>query len=304
MTINQIQELIEEATSLNLIAQAYTEISSNRLKRIRLQVERNRQFFKELSDIYQIVKHVAYQKQVTPPEKNNKTINIVITSNYRFYGYLNDVLMQYFIENNRSKPSDSIIIGGTGIELLKGANYSGSFTEVKIAKDLPVFEELSKIISMTKDYSKVLVYYSQMKSVLQQTPQIIDITQSPILTAEELAIMNQNSSLLNLLLHPQSISQNLKQYIFEPDILKMLNFFETQISILLLEQTFLESELSHTAARLTSMDQAQINAKNMIKDSSLQLNLMKDSITDSRLLEMVSALESIRKKKYNNHRYG
>lgn len=299
MTIKQIQESIEEATSLKLIAQAYTEISSNRLKKIRAQVETNRQFFKELSGIYQIIKHVAYQKKVVPPQKNNKTINIVITSNYRFYGYVNDILMQYFIDKNSSGSADSIIIGTTGVSLLQGKHYNHQFTSLTISQDLPKFEELNKIIAMTQNYSKVLVYYSQMKSVLIQTPEVMDITQSPVLTETELNLMNQNKSLFNLFLHPQSIDSTFKEYIFEPDILKMLNFFETQIAILLLEQTFLESELAHTASRLISMDQAQSNATIMVRDNTLTFNLLKDSITDSRLLEMVSAMESIKKKKYN-----
>ena len=45
MTIKEIDQYLEEGNSLKQIAQAYSEIANQKLKRIRSEVERNSVFF-------------------------------------------------------------------------------------------------------------------------------------------------------------------------------------------------------------------------------------------------------------------
>ena len=69
-----------------------------------------------------------------------------------------------------------------------------------------------------------------------------------------------------------------------------MQFFDSQINSLLLLQTFYEAELSRTASRILSMDQAQIEAnKNILENKKLLAQTLRN-IEGNRLLENITKL--------------
>ena len=78
---------------------------------------------------------------------------------------------------------------------------------------------------------------------------------------------------------------------------KMLDFFDDQVVSLLLEQTFLESELARTASRLMSMDKAQINAEDVLYKQKLLLGQAKKSEINMALLETAASLMNFKEEK-------
>ena len=250
MTIKQIDEIIEEGKSLKLIAQVYSEISFTKLKRIRGEVVRNRDFFTEISQIYHLVKDIASKKKIATA-KSKKTISLLLTSNYGFYGTVNSKLIPFFMVNTTKSDTDRIVIGKAAIEHFKAIRYFHAYKPLIFKGDLPTAEELTGLASQIKDYNQVLVYYPLFKSVLVQDPVMKDITETQ---SEASQIKNPA---LDLSQYP---------FIFEPELNKIIEFFDSQIAILLLEQTFLEAELARTASRLISMDQAQTEANKFIKE--------------------------------------
>lgn len=281
MTIKQLNEIIEQGMSLKMISQAYTEIASNKLKQIRDQVERNRQYLASLSEVYQVVKQVALQRKLIKPPKFNKPISLLITSNYHFYGNVNHNLIKFFALQQVS--SEQIVIGKTALEWLKSNHYSTPFTQLVLTEDYPSDSELETIVAKVKDYSQIFIYYSELKTVMIQTPTVTDITQNSLLKPlDPTGNSKENGDVSNI-------------FIFEPELNKILDFFSGQVTNLLLQQTFLESELSRTASRLVSMDQAQSNADKYILDQRKSLAQAKRSITNSKLLQTFTALSQLRK---------
>lgn len=281
MNIKQIAQKIEEGIALKSISQAYTEIATNKLKKIRAAVERNRDYLEDLSKVHQIVKQVALAKHILP-QKNGRSISLLITSNYHFYGNVNNNLMKYYLDTIKNQKSDQFVIGKTAIEYFNSINYPKNYQSLILKTDSPTDIELQQLSQATSPYSQVIIYYSQLKSVMVQIPTSKDITQT---------------SFLKLITElDESIST---AFIFEPEIEKTLEFFETQVTNLLLEQTFLESELSRTASRLISMDQAQTNADKYIVDNKKMLGMAKNSINNNKLLETFNAIASLRRSTYD-----
>lgn len=284
MTIKQIDELIEIGESLKLISQAYGELAIFKLKKIRSDVERNRSFVSDIAQVYFIVKKIGFEKGVLGLSTNSKTISLLLTSNYRFYGSINNNLVNRFIVNTAKINTDRIVIGHTGVDSLKSMRYFHSFTPLIFKTDIPKEAELKQLIDLIKNYSHCLVFYAQFKSVLTQIPIIRDVTQTQVLLTKAIAEkQEQNTSRLG--------------YILEPELKEMLQFFELQIKTLLIEQTFLESELSRTASRVIAMDQAQRNANDFIADNKKLILKEKRSITNNQILETVAGLLS-----YNKHK--
>ena len=274
MTIKQLTSNIDDGLALKQITVAYTEIASGKLKNIRSLVEHNRYFLQDLAVVYQVVKQVAAVRQVLLP-KNSKTVSILITSNYHFYGNVNAKLVTYFTRAMKKAATDQIIIGKTGLELLKDTSYNLPYQSLVLEKDYPNTTELQTIVSQTRNYSQIVVYYSEMKNVMTQNPMTKDITQTSFLKTSI------------------DLEYALKTFIFEPEMEKILEFFDMQVTNLLLQQTFLDSELSRTASRLVSMDQAQSKADTFLASSKTLLDQAKRSLTNMRLLETASAMKMV-----------
>lgn len=277
MTIKQLSDIIEQGQALKLISQAYTEIASAKLKVIRNQVERYRIYLENLAQVHRAVKQVGAERKMLPV-KNGQTISLVITSNYHFYGSVNVDLIKYFISQMQVHPTEQIIIGKTAQLYLQGVSYNQKYDLVLLKGDYPNFDELSALVNKIKDYSQILIFFSKMKTVMVQQPTFSDITQTSFLKMPS----------------PNAPKVRERPFIFEPELTQILSFFESQVTNLLLQQTFLESELSRTASRLISNDQAQMNADKFIDDYKIQLAQAKRAQANERILETFTALNSLK----------
>ncbi|MDP3973356.1 MAG: F0F1 ATP synthase subunit gamma [Candidatus Daviesbacteria bacterium] len=283
MTIREIDDLIKFGDSLKVVAQAYGEIASIKIKKIRTQVEKNRLFFREIADVYRIVKLYASQRGLITI-KHKQTLSILITSNQGFYGGIDTQVIGFFLDNIVKFPSDKIVIGKTGREYLKEIGFNAPFQSVEFKDDLPNPQELISLTQIIGEYKQALVFYPQLATALVQKPAVEDITQS---------FLSQTQNLLQMA--AQNQKTELDYFIFEPELIKILSFFDNQILNLLLQQTFLEAEVARTASRLLAMDQAQREADNFISDQKkVRSHILKDKI-NNRLLEIFSYISSLRK---------
>lgn len=287
MTIKEINASLEEGLSLKMIAQAYSEIANLKIKRIRKAAERNRLFFDEILKVYSLVKSIAIKKKVTIT-KPKKRLYMLLTSNYRFYGNINSSLINYFVGSTRELLDvDKIILGKVGISYFKTTNVLPNFKEVIFKDDLPTSLELANLVSLSADYNQVLVFHSKFKSLLMQKATFTDITAMSSYLNEYVKTSSDESS------------QAYIRFIFEPELSKMLKFFDSQILTLLLEQTFLESELSRAASRFISMDKAETEANKFIKEYQKLKSYAKRSLANNAILENFATTMARRRERYD-----
>lgn len=283
MTIRQIDERLEEGQSLKLIAQAYSEIANLKIKRIRAAVERNRLFFDEILRVYGTVKAFAIKKKIVQI-KSKKRLCILLTSNYRFYGNINSSLIKYFLGSVLSREFldvDKIILGKGGIDFFQTTKILPKYQEVILKEDMPTPSELLSLVNLSSDYNQVLVFHSKLKTLLMQQATTTDITAAS-LYLQRLQIKSLKG-------------EDTLHFIFEPELPKILNFFDNQILILLLEQTFLESELSRTASRFISMDDAEKQANKFTKQFEKLKALNLRSFENNKILENYASLKATEK---------
>ncbi|MBI2020463.1 F0F1 ATP synthase subunit gamma [Candidatus Daviesbacteria bacterium] len=274
MTIQQIDALIEEGNSLKQIARSFSEIANLKIKRIRAEVLRNRVFFEEMSLIYGLVRKVATQKGIFVA-KPKKRISLILTSKYRFYGNINAQLINFFVSETSKIETDRMIIGTAAIDYFKAAKIFSNYHEVELKTDQPTQGELDHLIQIIKDYQEVLVFYSKLKTLLLQQPTVTNLTASIRLKGDQKVDF---------------------RFIFEPELPKILAFFDSQILTLLLEATFLESELSRTASRFISMDQAESEANKFIKEYENLRSYTKRSLVNGKILENFASLMAVSKR--------
>lgn len=278
MTIKEIQEALEEGDSLRTIAQAYSEIANLKIKRIRSQVERNRLFFQEIFKVYALIKNLAIKRKVVVP-KSKKTISIIITSNYHFYGSINSDLLEFFLNTAQKLNTDVILIGKAADDYFKN-NIPSNYHLMLLKTDQPDASELTNLANIIKDYNQVLIFHSRLKSLLVQEPMVSDITTS---SSSDEKILNAKGEVDEF------------KFIFEPELSKIMAFFDSQILTLLLESTFLESELARTASRFISMDQAENEANKFIDEYEKLEAFVKRNASNNEVLENFATMMAARK---------
>ncbi|MBI2597075.1 F0F1 ATP synthase subunit gamma [Candidatus Daviesbacteria bacterium] len=283
MTIKEIDEALEEGNSLKSIAQAYSEIANIKIKKIRGEVVRNRQFFEEISFVYGLIKVLADKKKISA-QKNKKTISLILTSNFRFYGNINADLIDFFIATISKLDTDILLVNKAAIDYFKAqaslhlggikAYLPGELNTVMLKSDMPNPLELQNLVNIVKDYNQVLIFYSKLKSLLIQTPQVLDLSSAQT--------------------QAQKSNQMDFKFIFEPELPKILAFFDNQIITLILEEAFLESEASRTASRFISMDQAETDANKFIKEYTILRANAKKIMDNNKILENYATMIAVK----------
>ncbi len=269
MTTAQINSIIKEAEGLKNLTQVLTEVSSLRLKRIRRQVEGARAFFTGISSIYGLIKSVSVEKSLKKKGLPAGTVSILLTSNFRFNGHLNNEIIGFFVSQTAQLKTDCIVIGSLAPQIFKSMGFSLPIQNIFFQKDIPSDKELTKLVEKISGYGQILVFYTEFKTVLLQIPTIKDITQT------------QNTALQKLATKKQAR----QAFILEPELSKIMQFFDTHIKIALLKQAFLEADLSRVATRLVTMDQAQTNAQEFLDKQQVFASLAKRNYENKKILE-------------------
>ncbi len=271
-TIADLKAELEEGTTLNFISSAFTEASAARIGRIRTQFEANRQFYDEISHVYHLVRLSSQGTDLARSKDTirKKVLSIAVTSNQRFYGNLNAVIMRSFLEAIASRQTDSMIIGATGHDYMKAVDYKKPFTKIIFLHDDPTSDETRAFLDAIMPYDAVVVYHPKFVSLVTQNVGEIDITQAMVAG--------------------DKTSEDEIHMLFEPESQKILEFFQRQVRALLFLHVMLEANLSRTAARLITMSNAEERSAELIKKKHAEIRKLQASIVNEKLLETFAGM--------------
>ena len=135
-----------------------------------------------------------------------------------------------------------MVIGRMGKYLAENSGYGHKIFYFQLDEEKPAQEDMKEIIEFIEKYERVIVFHGRFETVIRQAPTQTDISGGAYLE-EEVA--------------------EVKHYLFEPDPEKVLEFFENEIVVALLNQVILEHRLAKYAARLVAMYQTTEKAHQM-----------------------------------------
>lgn len=272
--ITEKKEELEDIRTAKFITGTLRDISASKIQDIRDEFQQNRTFYAEIRDLYRLVKAVARKQErkgdgaetAQNETAKEKELLVAVTSNRRFYGTLNQDVMETFIEHAENSDADCMVIGETGQQYFRDSEsslYSRCETTT-FANDDPTRKEMAAFLDTARSWDRVYVYYPRFVNIFEQETAVIDITHTPdIQEVEEVDI----------------------EPIFEPELSRMLQFFEDRIRYILFQRTMLETELARTAARLIKMNTAEERASELIDDKRRELHKEKTSLSNMHLLE-------------------
>lgn len=249
-----LQKINEEyifVQNLQTICQVYEELSVMKMNEMRENVLHNRTYYQELINTYFEVK-TSYKNQVlsimhkknkkdikemTIFEKNGKTAEVLITANTKLHGSLIQDVFNYFVREVKEKDSDIFIVGKLGDVAFQQAfphknRFYFEFPDAEIGSG----EAIKTLSFHLTQYEKVNLYCGKFENLFNQTAMMNNITGDlSQLNAEEL--------------------KEIERFLFEPDLDKVLVFFETKILNALIEQNLYEHQLARYGSRIKLMEQ-------------------------------------------------
>ncbi len=278
--VRNLQEQLQQTQTAKFVTTMLRDISATRLQTIRSEVERNKKYYSELHALMELVKSFAVEHGVdlrTGTDK--KKIYIAITSNRRFYGKLNNNIMDSFVSSlAQDDEADGYVIGATGWQyweqnkpvLKQDINFLTPSNSAQ-KTDVPTRAEVRNIVEASSMYNEVVAIHPTFINSFRQEPVQTDITHVP---------RNQ-------------VSKNI-DYIVEPDIPALLTFFRTQVRLVLFERVILETRLALTGARLMKMQRARERATELEKQERRIIHKQISTIQNMRLLETFTGFTSDR----------
>ncbi len=253
-----IEEEIDQMQSLESMVEIYGEIASIRMKKIRQFVLNNRNFLNSIYDIFKDAL-ISYENKIRrqlkeqgkkPGERvtllahNGKTVSVLISANTGFYGDVVQRTFKKFINDIKKEDVEVTLVGRLGLSMFVEREPKRPYTYYELP-DFGIDEQkLSEVVKHLVQYEEIRIYYGKYMSVVNQTPTVYKITAGAEIGGE--------------------FEKPGVEYICEPDVEKILMFFETEIFASLFDQSIRESQLAKYASRIMAMDSASQNIKKEI----------------------------------------
>ena len=209
----------------------------------------------------------ASEHNIVLPQIKKKRIFVAVTSNRRFYGTVNEeVVAQLQKEILADEHCEVLVIGQTGKQIMERSNITVPVAYTSFMKDEPTAEEVHTIVTTVAMYTEVVVIHPTYVNAFEQTAKVTDVTHVPHIE--------------------DTPNEPVLEYLFEPDIPVMLDFFATQIRFVLFDRIML------TGARLMKMQRAREKAEEMLTGQRRVIHKEMSTMQSMRLLETFTGFHS------------
>ncbi len=285
MDKKKITGILTELDVLQSVVQTYGEIASIRMKSTRTSVLSAREFLSAIQDVFEEVR-ANYAKEITKLLKqssrrtnkgltllshNGKSVAVLLSSNSGLYGDIVHRTFRVFLEEAKKKNSEITIIGRQGTALFEFYAPDQPYTFFELPDYGLNQDAILKIMQHIVQYSQIQLFFGQFENVLVQKPVVFTL-------AAELDFSK-----------PQEIKSK-RQYLFEPNLEKILQFFEKEIFASLFEQSVRESQLAKFASRILAMDQAMDRIKDQRTGYILARHAASHRQSDRKQLDSLSGI--------------
>ncbi len=296
MGLKDIRSRIASVKNTQKITGAMKMVSAAKLKRAQDNITNMRPYAKGL---LKVMADVVASERVTHPLLTERTDNakkvlmVVVSSDRGLCGGFNATItktaMAYYLENKpKLETLDLFFIGKKTAASFKSKEILGKETLLNVAKDISynlasdISNKLLKSFN-SGEYDEIRLVYNEFKSAIAQVLRV-----ETLLPIDIEAIEALNASV------EEKDSQFSNDMIFEPSPEKIMEDFIKKYFTVQVYRILSESVAAEHAARMTAMDNATTNAKDMIKNLTLTYNKLRQAAITTELIEICSGAEALK----------
>jgi len=172
-------------------------------------------------------------------------------------------------------------VGKKGFEFFSKRGYDvvgkkiGFFSALSYDDALNITKELIEVY-LNGTYDKIIIVYNEFKSIIQQ--RIVKEQFLPIPIQKDL----------------DEEKKNPPNYIFEPDQKGIFNYLLPKHLKAQMWRILLESNAAELGAKMTAMDNATTNAKELIRTLQIKYNKERQAAITKEILEIVSGANALK----------
>jgi len=290
-TLRDIKRRIVGVKNTQQITKAMKMVAAAKLRRAQENVLNARPYAKQISQMLQHL--LSVEKEFNSPLLNAREIKrvaiVVVTSDRGLCGSFNMNLIREAMQVSNEQYAEYLAsgnlvfycIGRKGLDFFTRENrqlvgrYPGIFSHLTNTIALEIINDL-KNRYINQEFDKVLVVYNEFKSVIQQKIVVEQLLPIPTL---------QNDT-------PVSQSVN---YIYEPGKKEIIDQLLPRHLNSQIWRILLESYAAELGARMTAMDMATENAKELIRTLQLKYNKERQAAITKEILEIVSGANALKR---------
>jgi F-type H+-transporting ATPase subunit gamma len=282
-----IRRRIKSVKNTAQITKAMQLVAAAKMKKAQDQAANGRSYAELLNKILVSLKESA-EEGVHPffaPGKGTRTLVVVIATDKGLCGALNTNLLKKVIQAGLGEEVDFVTIGRKATQAL-------SRLRKNIVADFPVrdparFAEVRAIGKMvqdrylTGDYQQVLVAFNNFINTVSQVPTLEQLLPVNPVTLGGKRNFDEKAREID--------PSELPQYTFEPGAAAVFETVLPQYVNGTLYQMLLEARASEHSSRMVAMKNATDNAKQILKDLTLEYNKVRQAAITNELLEITTA---------------
>jgi F-type H+-transporting ATPase subunit gamma len=294
--LKEVRIRIASVKSTQQITNAMKMVAASKLRKAQTAILKLRPYSAKLGEIMQNLSGSAGDSGESPYTRQRSPENIlliVVTSNRGLCGGFNSNIIKatlnllsttYAVQQGKGNVS-LITIGRKGSEFFR----KRSFRVVESHDDLfdrLTFENVSLLAEQLmkayagKQYDRIQIIYNQFKNAAVQR----------LLTEQFLPVVPSAQGPATA----KSPAKKNPDYIFEPDQATILNLLIPKSLRIQLYKALLDSFASEQGARMTAMNKATENAKELLKALQISYNKARQNAITKELLEIVAGAEALK----------
>ncbi|MCH7650886.1 MAG: ATP synthase F1 subunit gamma [Nitrospinae bacterium] len=281
--LRDVKQRIRSVKNTEQMTKAMKLVSASKLRKAQAAIQTARPYAHKMRDVMNHL--VARCNKDLHPLLDNRTGNrvllVVITADRGLCGAFNSNIVkmtQELIKENTDREISLFIAGKKGLDFFRNRPYKiqdkylGWTKDFEYLKAVEIGDMLAQLFIENKT-DRIYMVYNEFKSIMQQE----------VIREQLLPIVSEEAG-----------DDQLTDYIFEPDEETILEDLLKRYMTTQIYRAFLESSASEHGARMTAMDSASRNAKEMIGELTLFYNRTRQAHITKELIEIVNGAEALK----------
>jgi F-type H+-transporting ATPase subunit gamma len=289
-----IRRRVRAVKSTQQITKAMKMVSSSKLRRAQERILRSRPYAQEMLRVFNnLAARTDSTRHALLQEKGpGRTLLIVITADRGLAGSFNANVIKGAAEFITTQPKDAgrdialALVGRKGRDFFMRRGFDVRYEEVGLFQNVKWTH--AQTIANTAireflegDVSSVYLVYNEFRSVMTQRVVIERLLPIANLGGTE----NADGTRIG--------EGNQIDYLFEPTPEELLGTFLPFHVAVQVNRALLESSAAEHAARMTAMDSATRNAKEMVDRLTLYMNKVRQAAITREIIEIVAGAQSV-----------
>lgn len=285
--VKELKKRIKSTKSTLKITSAMKLVSAAKLSKAQSKIHGFKPYSNELDSTVRIASALAqnYSHPYLEESSNTKTAMLIISSNKGLCGGYNSQLfkqVKLYAANNNSNEYEYYFIGRKVKELLKREGFVETKT-FEFSKGEPDFGEVKQIAKELADkfvedeIGRVVIAFNSFKSAIEFIPTVKEILPLTVSESEK----------------EELIKEFPVEFIYEPSAESILDGLIPEVLNTTIFTSILDAVAAEHGSRMTAMDNATNNSKDMIKKLTLKANKIRQAAITTELTEIVSGAESL-----------